>query len=28
MIRQDGTSDDYGAAAGEDARRWNEIKYS
>jgi methyl-accepting chemotaxis protein len=28
VIRQDGTSDDYGAAAGEDARRWNEIKYS
>ena len=28
VIRQDSASDDYGAAAGEDARRWNEIKYS
>jgi methyl-accepting chemotaxis protein-1 (serine sensor receptor) len=28
VIRQDSASDDYGAAAGEDARRWNEIKYA
>jgi methyl-accepting chemotaxis protein len=28
LMRQDGASDDYGAAAGEDARRWNELKYS
>jgi hypothetical protein len=28
VIRQDGASDEYGAAAGEDARRWNEIKYA
>jgi len=28
LVRQDGASDEYGATPGEDARRWNEIKYA
>jgi hypothetical protein len=28
LMRQDAASDDYGAAAAEDARRWNELQYS
>src|SRR5450631_3773098 len=28
VTQQDSASDDYGAPAGEDARRWNEVKYS
>jgi methyl-accepting chemotaxis protein len=28
MTQQDSANDDYGAAAGEDGRRWNEVRYS